>query len=370
MDGEWMYELTFAPHNPESMGFNGRMYIPKADSVPYVKHLSMQVPKAINLNYVRNLYVVQDFERDADGTRHKVKDDMTVEVELIPGMQPLYARRATAYQNFSDSLPPDAEYFNQSAPLIVLADAQSRDKDFWQEKRLVPVHEKELGVKALLAMLRKHKWFRITEKAVGILVSGYVGTGNPSKVDLGPVNTLISANTAEGARFRVGGMTTAHLSKHWFARGYAAYGTRDRKFKYGGELEYSFLPKKYHSREFPRHSIMLSHSYDMDHLGQHYLFTNSDNVFLSLKRKEDDKVTYRRLTDLNYILELHNGFSLQAGVKWSGRSQPAGCRLSTVTAISTAISIRAPSPCSCASLRARLSIRPAAIACLSIWTRP
>ena len=91
-------------------------------------------------------------------------------------------------------------------------------------------------------------------------------------------------------------LTTAQLNPHWFARGYVAYGTKDEKVKYSGEVEYSFNKKKFHSREFPINSIKLSHSYDIDQLGQHYLYTNKDNVFLSLKRKGDNKATYLRKT--------------------------------------------------------------------------
>lgn len=68
-----------------------------------------------------------------------------------------------------------------------------------------------------------------------------------------------------------------------------AYGTADGKFKYNGELEYSFNKKKYHSREFPIHSLKVSHKYDVDQLGQHYMFTNMDNGLYVFKEKERHK---------------------------------------------------------------------------------
>jgi len=310
-------ELSFAPHNPESMGFNGRMYLTPGDSSCFIHRVSMQVPKAINLNYVKSLYVVQDFERAPDGTRHKVRDDMSVEIELVPGLQGLYGRRITAYDNFTHATPTADEYrhLDMAASVIVSDEAESRDEQFWQERRLVPLRFNEGTTSTLVARLRRHRWFYWTEKVVNLLVVGYVRTGNPSKIDLGPVNTLVSANTVEGARFRLGGMTTAALSPHFFARAYAAYGTSDRKFKYHGEVEYSFNRKKEHSREFPIHSVMLSHTYDLDQIGQHYLFTNPDNIFLSLKRKENDKVTYRRRTAIDYTLETHSNFSVKLTLK-------------------------------------------------------
>lgn len=81
------------------------------------------------------------------------------------------------------------------------------------------------------------------EKLLKILVNGYIFTGKDSKFDIGPVNTMASYNSLEGLRLRAGGMTTANLSKHWFGRGYVAYGFRDHRWKYSVEGEYSFNEK-------------------------------------------------------------------------------------------------------------------------------
>lgn len=319
-----MLELKFAPHNPESLGFNGYLYIPADAKEPYVQRLTMQTPRAINLNYVKSLYVVQEYELDSLGTHHKTRDDMTVEFEIIPGTQGLYARRQSFAENFSSAPlePEDTKYLSQSGDKIIAEGAMNQPDLFWNDKRQSPIRPKEDAIKMLLAMLRQHRWFYWTEKTIHVLVSGYLPTGKDSKVDIGPVNTMISANTVEGLRLRLGGMTTASLSKHWFARAYGAYGFKDHRWKYGAELEYSFNRKKEHSREWPIRSLKLSHNYDLDMIGQHYLFTNADNVFLSWKRKESDKVTYRRLTRLDYTLELPGGFSLQAGLKME-RQQPS-----------------------------------------------
>ena len=144
-----------------------------------------------------------------------------------------------------------------------------------------------------------------------LFVVGYIQTGNPSKFDIGPLNTFIGYNSIEGLRLRVGGITTANLSKRLFARGYAAYGFRDEKWKYNAELEYSFNDKQYHSREFPIHSLTLSERYDIDQLGQNYQFTNADNVFLAWKRGRNHLITYKRETAVKYKLEIRNNMSFE-----------------------------------------------------------
>lgn len=184
----------------------------------------------------------------------------------------------------------------------------------------------------MIQRLRKDPIYYWGEKAVKTFASGYITTGGPSKFDIGPLTSTFSSNTVEGFRLRLGGMTTAALSNRWFARGYAAYGFRDHKWKYSGELEYSFRDKRQHSREFPVHSIRATHMYDMNMLGQNFVSNNQDNMFMSWKRMEDVQMTYHRVTKLEYILEMENNFTVKARIQNERRNPPDSCRSSTVTA--------------------------------------
>lgn len=60
------------------------------------------------------------------------------------------------------------------------------------------------------------------------------------------------------------------------------------------------------------HSIAISSLYDVDRIGQHYLFTNPDNFVLSWKREKDTRMTYHHVNKIVYTLELHNNFSVKA----------------------------------------------------------
>ena len=100
-----------------------------------------------------------------------------------------------------------------------------------------------------MGQLRKVPAFNAIIKTAEILITGYIPTANDKKVtkfDFGPMNTTSSANHLEGSRMRVGGMTPANLSPYWFARGYLAYGTNDRKLKSHLKLTHSFPKKEYH----------------------------------------------------------------------------------------------------------------------------
>lgn len=307
--------LSFAPHNSQAFGFAGKLYVDKNDTTLLIRRIEMSAPKNINLNFINNLRIVQEYDRAPDGSRLKTMDDMVVEAGVLSGGSQIYVRRVTAYTGHDFDVARDAGVFGRMADVSTQPGATARDDAFWRRVRSVGISDGENSVGVMLERLRDYPLYYWSEKVLRILVSGYIQTGNPSKWDFGPMNTTVSYNDAEGVRLRAGGMTTANLSRRFFTKDYVAYGFHDRKWKYMTELEWSFRDKDYHSREFPVHSLRFTHLYDIDMLGQHYMFTNADNVFLSLKRGDGHLITYHRVTKLEYTLELENNFSFLAKVE-------------------------------------------------------
>lgn len=302
--------LAFYPRNKSSNGFSGHVYVETGDSTMFIHRIEMHVADEINLNFIRSMILTQDFERAPDGSRWKESDDIVLDASLMPGTPPVYVTRKIRYNNHSYDMPADSASFDVLGQTIELPDAMDRDDLFWERAAAIRLRPGESQIDNLSEKLRNVPLFYWGEKILRILFTGYIQTGKDSKFDIGPVNTLASYNSLEGLRLRAGGMTTANLSKHWFGRGYVAYGFRDHRWKYSAEVEYSFNEKKYHSREFPIHSLRFTHSYDVDHLGSHYLFTNSDNFVLSLRRMPNHNDVYRRRSVIEYTLELGNNLSL------------------------------------------------------------
>ena len=75
-------ELSFAPRNPASFGFTGRLYVEEGDSTMFVRRLLMNVPASINLNFIEKLQISQSFTRAADGSRLKEIDDFYIELAI------------------------------------------------------------------------------------------------------------------------------------------------------------------------------------------------------------------------------------------------------------------------------------------------
>ncbi len=314
VDGERCAVLSFVPFTPQTFGFLGRLYVSLEDTTMFIKRVSMGVPYDINLNYVERMSIEQDFDRALNGSRLKVRDNVEVSLKLLSSLPVMFARRETSYRDHNFERP-EGGVFSNKAEQTVESSAAFMPDEFWQEYRPAGVRTTTTTMKNLMQRLRGSRWFYWAEKVVVMLVNGYVPTAKVSKLDLGPLNTVISGNSLEGVRLRLGGMTTVNLSRHWFARGYVAYGFRDKKFKYMGSLEYSFAPKKALDQEFPIHSLRLTHRYDVDKLAQHYLYTNQDNVFLTLRRHKDVRMQYLRTTRLEYRHEWYNHFSIALGLE-------------------------------------------------------
>ena len=312
--GERCAVLSFVPFTPQTFGFLGRLYVSLEDTTMFIKRVAMGVPHDINLNYVEQMSIVQDFERAPNGSRLKVRDNVEVSMKLLSNLPEVFARRETVYRDHNFERP-EGGVFNFKSEKQIENSAAYMPDEFWQEYRPAEVRTTTATMQGLMKRLRGSKLFYWAEQVVVVLVNGYVPTAKVSKFDLGPLNTLISGNSLEGLRLRLGGMTTVNLSRQWFARGYVAYGTRDEKFKYMGSLEYSFTPKKALDQEFPIHSLRLTHRYDVDKLAQHYLYTNQDNVFLTLKRHKDVRMQYLRTTRLEYRHEWYNHFSIALGME-------------------------------------------------------
>ena len=320
VDGYRCADLAFTPFNSESFGFTGHLYV-TLDSTYFIRKAVLDVAQDINLNFISRMSIAQDFKREPDGTRILLKDDISVDFKLGEKTKGFYARRLNVYSHHSFEQPGEEQLlvFKESAPVITQKEAYTRPDKFWEEARpQEAVRKNPNSMEMLMAKLRSVPLFAVTEKVVSILVSGYIPTNKvpeKNKFELGPMNSTINGNAIEGARFRLGGATTPKLHKNLFFEGYAAYGTRDRKMKYNGRVEYSFNDRKDYLREFPMHSLRFEYTYDINKLGQQYMYTSKDNVMLAIKRKKDTRATYLRNAELAYTREHYNGISYNAIVR-------------------------------------------------------
>ena len=324
VDKDKCFHLTFVPNNSQDFGFTGHLYV-LADSSYTVKKCTMNLPKKSGVNFVDNMDIIQEFEQLPNGEWVLKTDDMIVEMTLMKIMQGFQIRRTTRYSDYAfDELPQ--QLFKRKGAEIKEADAMMRGDDFWNQYRPVPLTQTESSMDMLVKRLEQMSGFKYVIFVLKAFIENFVETGtkeHPSKVDIGPVNTMISNNYIDGLRLRMSAQTTANLNPHLFFKGYYAYGFKDHRSKYMGEVEYSFNKKEYLPREFPKNSITFSYQYDVMSPTDKFLKTDKDNVFVSFKTSTVDQMSYVRNIALKYENEIQFGLKTTVEVKHS-TDEPTG----------------------------------------------
>ena len=324
VDKDKCFHLTFVPNNSQDFGFTGHLYV-LADSSYTVKKCTMNLPKKSGVNFVDNMDIIQEFEQLPNGEWVLKTDDMIVEMTLMKIMQGFQIRRTTRYSDYAfDELPQ--QLFKRKGAEIKEADAMMRGADFWNQYRPVPLTQTESSMDMLVKRLEQMPGFKYVIFVLKAFIENFVETGtkeHPSKVDIGPVNTMISNNYIDGLRLRMSAQTTANLNPHLFFKGYYAYGFKDHRSKYMGEVEYSFNKKEYLPREFPKNSITFSYQYDVMSPTDKFLKTDKDNVFVSFKTSTVDQMSYVRNIALKYENETQFGLKTTVEVKHS-TDEPTG----------------------------------------------
>ncbi len=324
VDKDKCFHLTFVPNNSQDFGFTGHLYV-LADSSYTVKKCTMNLPKKSGVNFVDNMDIIQEFEQLPNGEWVLKTDDMIVEMTLMKIMQGFQIRRTTRYSDYAfDELPQ--QLFKRKGAEIKEADAMMRGDDFWNQYRSVPLTQTESSMDMLVKRLEQMPGFKYVIFVLKAFIENFVETGtkeHPSKVDIGPVNTMISNNYIDGLRLRMSAQTTANLNPHLFLKGYYAYGFKDHRSKYMGEVEYSFNKKEYLPREFPKNSITFSYQYDVMSPTDKFLKTDKDNVFVSFKTSTVDQMSYVRNIALKYENETQFGLKTTVEVK-NSKDEPTG----------------------------------------------
>ena len=312
VDKEKCFHLSFVPNNPQDFGFTGHLYI-LADSAYRVKESQLNLPKKTDINFVDNMIIDQKFGELPTGEWVLLEDDMLCELSYLKKVLGSYqVRRTTRYFDFSFDPIPES-MFKRKEKEIKDVNAMMRNEMYWSQYRQEELTKSETRMGSFVDDLTKIKGFKYIIFVLKALIENFVETSTPdSKVDIGPINTIISSNYIDGLRLRGSLQTTAKLHPHLFLKGYYAYGFKDQKSKYMGEVEYSFNKKEYLPREYPKNSLTLTYQYDNMLPSDKFISTDKDNVFTALKVCSVDQYNYERKATLKYEREREFGLKTTA----------------------------------------------------------
>ena len=286
--------LSFVPNNMQDMGFRGDLYILK-DSTLHLRRCQLTIPKQSNVNFVESLQILQEYEKLPDGQWVLTTDDMITELELFDFITAgALVTRVTRYSEYDFSEVPNKIFKGQKKE-VTEADAQMRDKEFWNQYRQVELTRSENSMDKFMEGIENLKGFKYIIYGLKTLVENSMETSDPNYVDLCPINTLLTSNYVDGWRSRISAKTTANLNKHLFLSGYYAHGWGSHRNYYDAEMTYSLNAKKYLPHEFPRRTLTIQTTQDICSPTDRFMESDKDNIFVAMKWAETNKMmSYNR----------------------------------------------------------------------------
>jgi len=229
IDGKRCFNIVFYPRRKNELTFKGDFWV--NDTTFAIKNINMAVSRSANINWVKDIYIEQEFDVLNDSVFLLTKDYMMSDFALRKKEESrgVYGKRTTMYRNFDFNKPKPEEFYRPPVNFVDPSVYQKPD-DYWEENRFEKLSKDEKGVYDMLDTLKTNRKFKRLTSIVEILGSGYVNIGD---FDYGPIFSTFGYNEVERLRLRTGGRTYFGPNDPWRIEGYTAYGFGDDKFKYG-----------------------------------------------------------------------------------------------------------------------------------------
>ena len=229
IENKWCYNIVFYPRRKAELTFKGNFWV--NDTTFAIKKIAMSASKSANINWVKDIYIEQEFDVVNDSVFLLKRDHMMSDFAISKkeDSKGVYGKRTTLFRDYAfDKKKADNFY----AADVNRLDEKIYEKDdnYWEENRFETLNKDERGVYKMLDTLKTVPKFKRIYSLVATLGSGYYQIGN---FDYGPIFSSFGYNSVEGIRLRTGGRTYFGQNDPWRVEGYTAYGFKDNKFKYG-----------------------------------------------------------------------------------------------------------------------------------------
>lgn len=228
-DNKWCYNIVFYPRRKGELTFRGDFWV--NDTTWAIKEINMHLNKSANINWVKEVYIEQEFDVLNDSVfllkrDHFMSDFSFSSKDEARGM---YGKRTTLYENHVFDQEKERNFYRAQVDPYQW-EIYNRPDEFWQEKRMEELNKDERQIYLMLDTLQTVRRFQRLYSLGTVLASGYYEVPN---FDIGPVFSIFGYNEAEGARVRAGARTYFGQNDPWRLEGFLAYGFKDNKFKYG-----------------------------------------------------------------------------------------------------------------------------------------
>ena len=297
IDKKWCYNIVYYPRRKNELTFKGDFWV--NDSTFAIKSINMEASKSANINWVRDIYIEQEFDVLNDSVFLLKRDHMMTDFALTKkeGSNGMYGKRTTMFKNHQFNKEKDDKFYREEVNNFN-KEAYTKTDEYWDENRFESLNSNEKGIYEMLDTLKTVPKIKRIYNLVSILGSGYIQVG---KFDIGPIFSTFGYNDVEGQRIRLGGRTYFGPNDPWRIQGYTAYGFKDHKIKYGINARV-MLDKK------NRFIVSFGNRRDVEQIGVS-LTTSNDVLGRSFASSSffssgtNNKLTNVNLTNLGFEIE-------------------------------------------------------------------
>ena len=268
--GDKYIKLFFGSRNKQDMLFQGFLYI-TLDGSYSIKGVELSVNKNINLNFVKDVKIVQQFDKYKNKGWLLSFNETAINFGLSKKRQSILGKRTLSYKNYQFE-PSVSDSIFKGKEVVYLDNANVRSNSYWQGHRHQVLSKSEEGTYAIIDSVQNVPVFKRAVNIATVILFGYEDLG---KFEIGPVNTFYMYNPIEGFRLRFGGRTTDRFSKKINLESYLAYGFTDNRFKYYFAGSWSFTNRGL--LDFPVKSLKMSYQNETQLPGQQMQFLMEDN---------------------------------------------------------------------------------------------
>ena len=231
IDNKWCYNIVYYPRRKNELTFKGDFWV--NDTTFAIKKINLEASKSANINWVKEIYIEQEYEVLNDSVFLLKRDYMMSDFSFSKKEESkgVYGKRTTLAKNHKFDIKKDEKFYKEEVNFYDNT-VFNRPDDYWEANRFEALNKNEAGIYKMLDTLKEVPRFKRIYNLASILGSGYIEIPK-WKMDFGPIFSTFGYNDVEGQRLRFGGRTYFGSNDTWRIQGYTAYGFKDNKFKYG-----------------------------------------------------------------------------------------------------------------------------------------
>jgi len=310
IDNKRCFNIVFYPRRKNELTFKGDFWV--SDTTFAIKKINMAATRSANINWVKDIYIEQEFEVMNDSIFLMTKDYMMTDFALNKkeDSKGVYGKRTSLYRDHKFNVEKSEKFYREEVNYLD-KEVYNKSDEYWEENRFESLTKDEKGVYKMLDTLQTVKKFQQLYSLVEIIDSGYIHLG---ELDYGPIYSVIGQNSVEGLRLRAGARTYFGPNDPWRVQGYLAYGFKDDKFKYGLTGKWMVNPKN-------RFIISAGNRRDIEQMGAS-LTTTNDIVGRSFASSalivvgSNNKLTNVNLSNIEFEMEPIKNLTFFTGVSY------------------------------------------------------